>query len=84
VTEAGQWIRARNAFLVHVKPLSKLFRGKFRAALEKTDLFEQLPAEVWHAKREWVVHCQSVGSGEVALKYLAPYIFRVAISNNRY
>jgi hypothetical protein len=30
-----------------------------------------------------VVHCQSVGSGVSALKYLAPYIFRVAISNNR-
>jgi hypothetical protein len=83
VTEAEQWQRARNAFLVHVKPLSKLFRGKFRAALEKTALYEQAPAEVWHAKREWVVHCQSVGSGEAALKYLAPYIFRVAISNNR-
>jgi len=83
VTEAEQWHRARNGFLVHVKPLSKLFRGKFRAALEKTALYEQVPTEVWHTKRDWVVHCQAVGSGEAALKYLAPYIFRVAISNNR-
>jgi hypothetical protein len=30
-----------------------------------------------------VVHCQPVGNGERALKYLAPYIFRVAISNSR-
>jgi hypothetical protein len=29
------------------------------------------------------VHCQPVGNGLTALKYLAPYIFRVAISNNR-
>jgi hypothetical protein len=29
------------------------------------------------------VHCEGVGSGLNALKYLAPYIFRVAISNNR-
>jgi hypothetical protein len=29
------------------------------------------------------VHCQPVGTGLAALKYLAPYIFRVAISNNR-
>jgi hypothetical protein len=29
-----------------------------------------------------VVHCQPVGSGVTALKYLAPYIFWVAISNN--
>ena len=27
--------------------------------------------------------CHPVGNGETALKYLAPYVFRVAISNNR-
>lgn len=30
-----------------------------------------------------MVHCEAVGSGLGALKYLAPYIFRVAICNNR-
>ena len=30
-----------------------------------------------------MVHCEAVGSGLGALKYLAPYIFRVALSNNR-
>jgi hypothetical protein len=75
------WRRARNAFLVRVEPLSRLFRGKFRAALAQTDLFDQVPASVW--RQEWVVHCQPVGSGEAALKYLAAYIFRVALSNNR-
>lgn len=30
-----------------------------------------------------MVDCRPVGTGETALKYLAPYIFRVAISNNR-
>ncbi len=34
-------------------------------------------------REEWVVDCQPVGNGETALKYLAPYVFRVAISNNR-
>ena len=29
------------------------------------------------------MHAEPVGSGLGALKYLAPYIFRVAISNNR-
>lgn len=29
------------------------------------------------------MHCQPVGDGAAALKYLAPYIFRVALSNNR-
>jgi hypothetical protein len=44
-------------------------------------LHYQVPTAVW--QQEWVVHCQSVGRGEAALKYLAPYIFRVALSNNR-
>jgi Putative transposase len=30
-----------------------------------------------------VVDCRSVGTAQAALKYLAPYIFRVALSNNR-
>jgi hypothetical protein len=79
--DGQSWLRSRNAFLVHVKPLSILFRAKFRDELKKTELFEQVPTEVW--RQEWVVHCQPVGSGEAALKYLAPYIFRVALSNRR-
>jgi len=81
VTPTEGWRRAKNGFLVHVKPLSKLFRGKFRMGLNETALYEQVPTEVWG--QDWVVHCQPVGSGEAALKYLAPYIFRVALSNNR-
>jgi hypothetical protein len=75
------WRRARNAFFVHVKPLSRLFRAKFRAALQQAGLVQQVPPQVW--RQEWVVHCQPVGSGQAALKYLAPYIFRVALSNHR-
>jgi hypothetical protein len=75
------WLRARNAFFVHVKPLSRLFRAKFRAALQQTGLTGQVPPLVW--RQEWVVHCQPVGTGETALTYLAPYIFRVALSNRR-
>jgi hypothetical protein len=58
-----------------------LFRAKFRDALRQTELFSEVPPEVW--TRDWVVHCQPVGNGAGALKYLAPYIFRVAISNKR-
>ena len=32
---------------------------------------------------EFVVHCPPVGHGLGGLEYLAPYVFRVAISNNR-
>jgi hypothetical protein len=82
VAPDGQhWRPARNAFLVHVKPLSRLFRAKFRDELKKTALYDQIPVETW--SKEWIVHCKSVGSGVRALRYLARYVFQVAISNNR-
>ena len=37
--------------------------------------------DVWEQK--WVVDVEPVGDGRAALKYLAPYVYRVAISNNR-
>jgi hypothetical protein len=75
------WKSAKANFLVHVKPLSLLFRAKLRAALRQTELWASIPAEVW--RQDWVVDCRPVGSGRTALKYLAPYVFRVALSNNR-
>lgn len=79
--DGQQWHPSRSAFLVHVRPLSILFRAKFREALKMTPWFDEIPAETW--TKPWVVHCKAVGSGEAALKYLAPYVFRVALSNNR-
>jgi len=81
VTDNRTWLPARKDFLLPVKALSKIFRGKFRQALQKTVLFTQIPTKVW--QQEWVVHCKPVGNGHTALKYLAPYVFRVAISNRR-
>jgi len=76
----GKWLPVRNNFLFPVKALSKIFRAKFRDALREDECFELIPDRVW--KQDWV-HCQQVGRGLSALKYLAPYIFRVAISNKR-
>ena len=75
------WLPARNAFLLPVKALGKIFREKFRQALRKSPFYEEIPSKVW--RQSWVVHCKAVGDGASALKYLAPYIFRVAISNKR-
>ena len=75
------WKTARNNFLLPVRALSRVFRGKLQQALRHTHCYARIPAKVW--RQEWVVHCQGVGSGLNALKYLAPYIFRVALSNNR-
>ncbi|MEK6325656.1 MAG: IS91 family transposase [Acidobacteriota bacterium] len=81
LNEKGEWKSSRDDFLVPVRALSGIFRAKFRDLLKKTELFDQVDARVW--KKEWVVHSEPVGSGEAAFKYLAPYVFRVAISNSR-
>ena len=75
------WMTAKADFLVHGKPLAVLFRAKLRAALRQTELWASIPSTVWY--QDWVVDCRPVGNGRTALKYLAPYVFRVALSNNR-
>ncbi len=72
---------AKGCFLVHVKPLAKLFRGKVRAALQQLGWAREVPHQTWSTA--WVVDCRGVGTGAAALSYLAPYVFRVALSNNR-
>jgi Putative transposase/Transposase zinc-binding domain len=75
------WHSTPSDFLLPVKALSPIFRARFRDALRPTEIFDRIPTSVWQS--DWVVHCQPVGNGETAFKYLAPYIFRVAISNSR-
>ena len=75
------WHPACKRFFLPVKALSMLFRATFQRALKKTALYANVPAKVW--RKNWVVHCKAVGNGQSALKYLAPYIHRVALSNRR-
>ena len=75
----NRWKWSKPDFLVHVKPLSRLIRRYFREALKQTDLYQLVPDSIWN--QDWVCHIEPVGTGESALKYLAPYIFRVAISD---
>ena len=75
------WLPGNPDFLLPVKALGKIFRAKFRTAVRKTDRFDQIPDTVW--RQDWVVHAKPVGDGRIALKYLAAYVFRVAISNRR-
>jgi len=77
----SSWLPSRPDFFLPVKALSKLFRASFQRILRKSPLFEKIPNKVW--QMGWVMHCLPVGDGQAALKYLAPYIYRVAISNRR-
>jgi hypothetical protein len=84
IDQHGKSIRfSDDDFLMHVKPLSIIFKAKFRDSLKKQapELFNKIPGDTW--KRDWVVHIKPVGNGEKALEYMGRYLFRVAISNNR-
>jgi len=75
------WRKSSNKYFFNVHNLSKIFKGKLFTALKKRGLIKNLPQGSF--KQELVVHAKPVGKGKKALKYLAPYIFRVAISNRR-
>lgn len=79
--DRSKWVSANGNFLVHVRALSKMFRGKLQDALKEAGLFEHTPASVW--SQSWVVHCKAVGDGRAIMKYLGAYVMRVAISASR-
>src|SRR5205809_2363431 len=81
LTDERHWRASRPDVLAHQRPLGIIFRAKLRDGLKNSGLFAQADQRVW--KKDWVVDCEAVGSGAAAFKYLAPYIFRVALSNNR-
>jgi hypothetical protein len=77
----GSWHPSKIDFFLPVQALSILFRAKFRDLMKQAKLFDQIPPELWQIA--WNVNCQAVGSSQATLKYLAPYVFKVAISNSR-
>ncbi|WP_197443165.1 IS91 family transposase [Lignipirellula cremea] len=77
----GQWRQTPTNFFLPCQPLSLLYRGKLRAALDAEGLLDEVDDSVW--SESWVVDCQAVGDGAAAVKYLAPYVFRVALSDKR-
>jgi hypothetical protein len=72
---------SRPDFLVPERALSRICRARFRDAMRAAGLLEQIDPTVW--TKDWVVHTEAVGDGRVALKYLAAYVFRVAIGDHR-
>jgi hypothetical protein len=79
--DGRRWLPSRADFLVPVKALSILFRAKFRDILSRQGVLQLVAPQVW--QRDWVVNSQAVGDGRASLRYLAPYVFRVAIGNHR-
>jgi hypothetical protein len=82
ISKADQtWHPSRIDFLMPLRAMSKIFKAKFRDEMKKAGLFDLIDKSVWQV--DWNVNCQAIGDTQRSLKYLAPYVFRVAISNSR-
>jgi len=79
--DLSQWISTPANFLFPESCASPIFRAKMRDALLAADAASTVDPTVW--QKRWEVNVQPVGDGRAVLKYLAPYVFRVAISDQR-
>jgi hypothetical protein len=75
------WRPSRANFFVPVKALSPIYRALFKEDMRQAGLLEQIEPQAWTIP--WNVHSQAQPHGHSAFTYLAPYVFRVAISNPR-
>jgi hypothetical protein len=81
IDKFGEWKAFPKDFGLQVHKASALWRGKLLAGLEALVGRAQLPPKIF--SKEFVVHCQSAGSGINTIKNLSRYVFRVAIDNRR-
>lgn len=79
--DSSSWLQVKPDRLFHPLPAKMLYKKLFVQAMREAGLYQQLPAGI--LKRDWVVHIKPVGNGVAVLKYLAPYVYRVALSDNR-
>lgn len=79
--DGARWQAGPDNFLLPEKAASIVYRAKFRDAMREAGLLDKIAPDVW--RKAWVVDVAAVGDGRATLKYLAPYVYRAAISNNR-
>jgi Putative transposase/Transposase zinc-binding domain len=75
------WRPSRVNFFVPVKALSPIYRALFKENMRQAGLLEHIDPQVWTLP--WNVHSRANHHGHSAFAYLAPYVFKVAISNQR-
>lgn len=80
--DGSSWIRSNPSYLVPVKALKSIFRAIFVKMIRKELPEVILPQSIWH--KEWNVRViPFTGGVDNLINYLARYIYRVAISDNR-
>jgi hypothetical protein len=75
------WRPSRANFFVPVKALSPIYRALFKEEMRHAGWLEHIDPQVWTLP--WNVHSQANHHSHSAFTYLAPDVFRVAISNPR-
>ncbi len=82
ISKSGtEWLSSRSDFFVPVLALSKIYRAKYKELMRRCGLLDKIIRRVW--QQAWNVNSMAVGDGRNSLRYLAPYVFRVAIGNHR-
>ena len=79
--DGSKWLATPTNFLFSEAAVGKIYRQKFREAMRAAGFEKNIDPSVW--RKDWVVDVEPVQDGRAVLKYLAPYVFRVAISDNR-
>lgn len=77
----GCWQATAENFFIHHAAACRVYKEKFKARLAELDLLDQVDPKAW--RKKWNVDIKPVGNGQAVLKYLAPYVYRVAISDSR-
>jgi len=75
------WKPSGTEFYVPDTPLMILFRAKLKDEFKARGLDNKVDPAEWD--RKWILKCKAVGDGRGTLKYLAAYVFRVAVTENR-
>ena len=76
----GHYVRVKHPdFLVYLPHLQSAFREHLYRLLKQNDW--PVDPQVW--RKDWGVHIQPAGCGSAALKYLARYVARTAITDAR-
>ncbi len=79
---SGLWRSSRESFYAPGQALSKVFKGVFAERMRAANLHHHIDPAVW--RKKWVVDSQAVRqNGKGVLVYLAPYVFRTAITDSR-
>jgi hypothetical protein len=77
----GTWHPSQVSFFAPVKVMSKIFKAKLRDEFKRLDLLTYVDPDVWN--QNFIVNCQAAANCHESIRYLAPYVFKVAISNSR-